>query len=163
MARWLTTFGGFSVSLNDEAMHILSGKSTFSILKPLKRSWKMTDVVSIPRIKNTFRKWKIRQQNRGNRVHSMDKCTLRSLINVQCSVRLFNFLKNPPCALLSNPKNWLKTEKQTNFITLMLPIQSKNDKCTHIEEHSDLHAYSFCKVCHPVRLLKTVRLLDTLE
>ena len=25
---------------------------------------------------------------------------LRSLINVQCSVRLFNFQKNPPCMLL---------------------------------------------------------------
>ena len=28
---------------------------------------------------------------------------------------------------------------------------------------SDLYAYSFWKVCHPVRLLKTVRLLETLE
>ena len=28
---------------------------------------------------------------------------------------------------------------------------------------SDLIAYSFWKVCQPVRLLKTVRLLETLE
>ena len=28
---------------------------------------------------------------------------------------------------------------------------------------SDLYAYSFRKMCHPVRLLKTVRLLETLE
>ena len=28
---------------------------------------------------------------------------------------------------------------------------------------SDLYAYSFWKVCHPVRLLQTVRLLGTLE
>ena len=28
---------------------------------------------------------------------------------------------------------------------------------------SDLYAYSFWKVCQPVRLLKTVRLLETLE
>ena len=28
---------------------------------------------------------------------------------------------------------------------------------------SELNAYSFWKGCHPVRLLKTVRLLETLE
>ena len=28
---------------------------------------------------------------------------------------------------------------------------------------SELYAYSFWKVCHPVQLLKTVRLLETLE
>ena len=32
-----------------------------------------------------------------------------------------------------------------------------------LENFSDLYAHSFWKVCHPVRLLQTVRLLETLE
>ena len=30
-------------------------------------------------------------------------------------------------------------------------------------EELDLYAYSFWKICHPVRLLQTVRLLEALE
>ena len=32
-----------------------------------------------------------------------------------------------------------------------------------LKNFSDLYAYSFWKICHPVRLLQTVRLLETLE
>ena len=32
-----------------------------------------------------------------------------------------------------------------------------------LKKFSNLYAYSFWKVCHPIRLLKTVRLLETLE
>ena len=32
-----------------------------------------------------------------------------------------------------------------------------------LKNFSDLYAYSFWKICRPVRLLQTVRLLETLE
>ena len=42
-------------------------------------------------------------------------------------------------------------------------FSEKNDTCTHIEDLFRPVRLFFWKVCHPVRLLKTVRLLETLE
>ena len=45
-------------------------------------------------------------------------------------------------------------------------VSEKNDTCVPVrllKSFSDLYAYSFWKICHPVRLLQTVRLLETLE